>query len=179
MSIGNFMPKISSILAIDPGISGAVAYVERSPKGVPLRVCLQDIITREHDGSPLLDLARMQHELGGLPAPDLVLFEEPLALYAQRGKVTTSARTLKVSLINYGRLQTLVELVFGITDWYSVAPSTWKSVLRLSSDKQESLQLARLLFPLATDLLKRKRDHDRAEALLLAEYAHWHLLGAA
>jgi hypothetical protein len=38
----------------------------------------------------------------------------------------------------------------------------------LSSDKAASLDKARLLFPAAS--LDRKKDHNRAESLLLAEY---------
>ncbi len=50
-----------------------------------------------------------------------------------------------------------------------VTPGTWKRALGLSSDKGASLDRARLLFPTAP--LDRKRDHGRAEALLLAAWA--------
>lgn len=50
-----------------------------------------------------------------------------------------------------------------------VTPNQWKRALGLSSDKALSLDRARLLFPLAS--LDRKRDHGRAEALLLAHWA--------
>ena len=50
-----------------------------------------------------------------------------------------------------------------------VQPAAWKKALGLSSDKSASLDKARLLYPLAS--LDRKKDHNRAEALLIAHYA--------
>ena len=49
-----------------------------------------------------------------------------------------------------------------------VTPQKWKKDLGLSSDKNESLAMARTLFPNAP--LARKKDNGRAESLLLA---HW------
>lgn len=167
--------KSSRIMAIDPGLCGAIAYVERDARGKPAMVLIQDIMTREHAGMAVIDLDGMAQAVAGMPVPELVVFEEPIALYAQKGKLTTSARTIKVSLINYGRLQCFIEQVFGVTEWAAVPPITWKRSVGLSANKKVSLQLARLHYPFATDLLNRNRDHDRAEALLLAEYAHWYL----
>ena len=49
-----------------------------------------------------------------------------------------------------------------------VTPRTWKKDLGLSKDKNQSLDMARALWPSAP--LTRKKDNGRAEALLLA---HW------
>ena len=49
-----------------------------------------------------------------------------------------------------------------------VPPRVWKKAMSLSSDKSASLDLARQLYPMAP--LIRKKDNNRAEALLLAEY---------
>lgn len=51
-----------------------------------------------------------------------------------------------------------------------VSPQVWKRSLQLGKDKEKSLELARKVFPLAS--LKRKKDHGRAEALLLM---HWYM----
>lgn len=50
-----------------------------------------------------------------------------------------------------------------------VTPAVWKKAYSLSSDKSASLDKARLLFPLAP--LDRVKDHNRAEALLIAHHA--------
>jgi hypothetical protein len=49
-----------------------------------------------------------------------------------------------------------------------VTPKKWKADMGLTSDKDESLEMARELWPIAP--LKRKLDNGRAEALLLAEW---------
>lgn len=178
MSNGNSLDQSCCILAVDPGVNGAVACVERNSKGKPIRVFLQSILTREHPFGPIVDTERMLSDMDGMPIPDIILFEEPFAVYAQRGKITTSARTIKVSLTNFGRIQSVVERVTGIYDWLTVQPSVWKSVMGLTKDKKKSLALARELFPMAADLLTKVKDHDRAEALLLAEYAYWNFFRA-
>lgn len=56
-------------------------------------------------------------------------------------------------------------------DTHLVRPQVWKAQLGLTSDKGESLEMARKLFPaIAAERLARKKDHGRAEALLLAHY---------
>ena len=52
--------------------------------------------------------------------------------------------------------------------WQMVTPQVWKKALKLDSDKNKSMALARKLWPTAP--LKRQKDNGRAEALLLA---HW------
>jgi hypothetical protein len=52
----------------------------------------------------------------------------------------------------------------------TVEARDWKKALGLSSDKERSLMMARDLYPSMAPLLKRKKDHDRAEALLLGAY---------
>lgn len=50
-----------------------------------------------------------------------------------------------------------------------VLPQAWKKAMGLKADKEESLRMARELFPNA--LLNLKKHHGKAEALLIAEYA--------
>ena len=56
-----------------------------------------------------------------------------------------------------------------------VTPGSWKKAMGLSSDKQASLDKARLLFPSAD--LDRKKDHNKAEALLIGEYGRRQAIG--
>jgi len=51
-----------------------------------------------------------------------------------------------------------------------VTPSTWKKHFRLDSDKEKSRALALRSFPKSPEHFSRKRDHNRAEASLLAFY---------
>ena len=63
-----------------------------------------------------------------------------------------------------------------------VAASTWKWALNLARrgaprDKNDSRDLAKKLFATPNNdvaaLLRRQKDHGRAEALLLAAHGHW------
>ena len=49
---------------------------------------------------------------------------------------------------------------------HMVTPQAWKKSLKLDSDKNKSLAMARNLWPTAP--LKRQKDNGRAEALLMA-----------
>lgn len=55
-----------------------------------------------------------------------------------------------------------------------VTPQKWQKEIFDSMTKTDrktmSLDRARRLFPEMSDMLKRKKDHNRAEALLIAEY---------
>ena len=51
---------------------------------------------------------------------------------------------------------------------HMVSPQKWKKHFHLSSDKNEALDVARMLWPTAP--LKRKKDINIAESLLIAEY---------
>jgi hypothetical protein len=51
-----------------------------------------------------------------------------------------------------------------------VAPTVWKKHFKLSSDKEQSRALALRLFPQSVGLFARKKDHNRAEAALLARF---------
>lgn len=55
-----------------------------------------------------------------------------------------------------------------------VSPTTWKRIIPKFSKygvKQRSLDAVDVLMPGASNHVKRKKDHNRAEALLLAYYA--------
>lgn len=74
--------------------------------------------------------------------------------------------------VNYGILQGLLA---GLQMLYKeVTPGVWKGHFHLDSDKAKSIELARNLYPTAnlkrTDK-SRTLDHNRAEALLIAEYS--------
>ena len=52
--------------------------------------------------------------------------------------------------------------------WMLVTPQEWKKDMGLTSDKTQSLEMARRLWPNAP--LARQMDNGRAEALLMAEW---------
>ena len=52
----------------------------------------------------------------------------------------------------------------------TVKPQVWKPALGLSQIKMESIDKAKMMFPAARGRFTLKKDHDKAEATLLAIY---------
>jgi Holliday junction resolvasome RuvABC endonuclease subunit len=74
------------------------------------------------------------------------------------------------STFAFGRAVGVISAVCELTNYpfHLVSPQKWKKHFNLTADKNEALDLARKLFPAAK--LKLKKDINRAEALLIAEY---------
>jgi Holliday junction resolvasome RuvABC endonuclease subunit len=74
------------------------------------------------------------------------------------------------STFQFGRAVGVITAVCELTNYplHMVSPQKWKKHFYLSSDKDEALDCARMLWPEAP--LKRKKDINLAEALLIAEY---------
>ena len=74
------------------------------------------------------------------------------------------------STFAFGRAVGVISAVCELTNYpfHLVTPQRWKKHFGLTADKNEALDLARKLFPKAS--LKLKKDINRAEALLIAEY---------
>lgn len=69
----------------------------------------------------------------------------------------------------FGRLQGILEST--TLKPVLVPPNNWKKLLNVPADKEKCRQEAIRMFPKANLLLAYKKDHNRAEALLLAQYA--------
>uniref|UniRef100_A0A6M3IGY2 Uncharacterized protein n=2 Tax=viral metagenome TaxID=1070528 RepID=A0A6M3IGY2_9ZZZZ len=76
--------------------------------------------------------------------------------------------------VNFGRWLEWLDIA-GIP-YQRIRPAKWKKAVcdggarRGKDGKEYSLELARRLFPSVSEELKRKKDHNRAEALLIALY---------
>jgi len=81
------------------------------------------------------------------------------------------------SVWNFGRAVGVISAVCELTRYpvHLVTPQRWKKHFHLSADKNESLDMARYLWPEAK--LKLKKDGNKAEALLIAEYLRHELHG--
>lgn len=54
--------------------------------------------------------------------------------------------------------------------WHIVSPQRWKRDMGLTADKESCRNIANALFPEGKKYLDKKKHHNRAEALLLAEW---------
>lgn len=144
-------------IGIDPGATGAIALVFQDGGAI----CFDC----PPDANLLTRLMYQIEETYG--EPKLCIIEQQQAMPGQ-GVVSM----FKLGQ-NYGMWLAALSMKF----WphRAVRPSQWKSGLGYPPDKkltkEHSLTLARRLFPNSVDQLTRKKDHGRAEALLLANLA--------
>lgn len=150
-------------LGIDPGLTGAVAVLDAEgtlqalwdTPTLTLRTRTSRGTKQEYDMPGLVGLL--------VPFTDLsahVTIEEAQAMPGQ------GVRSMFTTGVGFGVwLGVLAALGVPLT---RVRPASWKKALGLGKDKEASRLRAQQLFPGAD--LRRKKDHGRAEALLLAWY---------
>jgi crossover junction endodeoxyribonuclease RuvC len=141
------------VLGIDPGSVSAAYAVYDTHHGA---VIVEDVpvVDRQVNAAEFARLVE-QHR------PDRVVIET-VGAFPKQGVSSSFRFGMGCGLLRgvvLGRGLTLVE----------VPASTWKKYFKLNREAEKSRSLAIKLFP-AVQGLSRKRDHNRAEALLLAVY---------
>lgn len=140
------------IVGIDPGFSGAWGMIDHHGK----YWSCGDM----HNNKSVIDTRAVYAEM--LQARDGQDCEVVIeSVHAMPGQGVSS--TFKFGMA-FGAALALAERLG--TTVHLVSPRQWKKSLKLDSDKDKSLLLARELWPNAP--LKRKKDNGRAEALLMA-----------
>jgi len=148
------------LFSIDPGKRGAVALFDN--KATAIKV--EDFPLTKKNKIDYTALHLLVDSLLGLKPPEeraIAIIEAPQAYNMGR-----------VSAFSYGEVFGAWRAILAAHKIFTetVTPKEWKGRLGLSPNKEESLIKARALFPLLSPKLKRKKDHDRAEALLLGYY---------
>lgn len=160
-----------TVLGIDPGTTGAVARLVQTSRGVTLDVwdlpsvevgkgrkrlsghLLAEMLRREVLGTPV-----------GPVAPQICLLEQVGAMPKQ-GLSST---------FNFGVAVGTIEGVLAACEvpYQHIRPAEWKRKVGLASrDKDEARTRVLQLYPDRAELFRRKCDHNRAEAALLAHVA--------
>jgi len=172
-------------VGIDPGVSGAIAAVH---EGKVLLLADAPVIAsngknRSHVAG-MVELLRDVLEHAGTKSLVSVVLEQPPPVVRfggakerageGAGKVFDSAASRFVLGRCVGQWEGAVQAL-GFT-LLLAHPPTWKKAMGVAGgDKGRSVLEASRLFPEAS--LKRKKDHGRADALLLAEYGRRVVLG--
>ena len=139
------------ILGVDPGKTGAIAIVSSNAAQAEV----WDMPETEAD---FIDLVDEIIDTYGLPKG---IYIE--SVHAMPGQGVTSMFRFGES---FGKAQMFCAM-FKVR-WVLVTPQRWKKTLSLGRDKEESRARAKQLYPFID--LKLKKHHNRAEALLIAEY---------
>jgi len=156
------------VLGVDPGVSGALAiYDDSRPDYVfPIDVPTVPGKTRGRD----VDWPALADEINiTLGGADHAYIEQVNA-----GPGEGRATIFKFGYAAGGQRGIIVGSNIPVT---MVLPQKWKREMRVTREKETSLALARTLFPEAVDFFKRKKDHNRSEAALIAYYGYCKLTG--
>ncbi len=156
------------IAGFDPGLSGAACALRVGDMGIEFMDCI-DLPTRSDDSNRQMNIVELGKWLERI-CPDEAWVEN---VQPMRGKGKDSNAMAGASAFRFG-------LACGALRWaleaYSipvrlVTPSVWKRHWNLlKTGKEESRQLALKLLPEANSFLRRKLDHNRADATLIALY---------
>jgi crossover junction endodeoxyribonuclease RuvC len=148
-----------NLLAIDPGLTGAVALRSDTIGTVvwdlPTRETSSGKVKREIDATELASWLRLLR-------PGVALLERTHAMPGQG----------VASMFSMGVSRGVILGVLGALqiDVVEVEPRTWKKHYGLTADKKDAILKARGMFPALQPLLSREKDHNRAEALLMLDY---------
>lgn len=150
-----------SLLAFDPGVTGAFAYrvgTLLEVHDLPVRPA-RGFVKHEIDA---MGLARyLDIIVGGYPATAIL---ERTSAWPGQGVASMFSMGVSRGVI----LGVLAGLNVTV---HEVEPRAWKAYFGLiGADKNESRNLACTLYPNMAPSLARVRDHNRAEALLLLKY---------
>jgi crossover junction endodeoxyribonuclease RuvC len=150
------------MLGVDPGIRGALALVEIDGDAGSRAVTAIDVPTIGTGAKERVNVHAIQ---------EWILEHGPQHAFIERGQAMP--RQGASSGFKFGRSVGALEPTIALcaVPLEIIEPSMWKRALRLrGKDKKGSRQKALELFPHAQHLLARKKDHQRAEAMLIALY---------
>lgn len=155
--------RATYILGIDPGLTGAMVLIESDKTHRKIISLLDMEKTEELGRKPVLD--------GGLLAQQLRGLNEMYPIHHAIIEHVSSAPGAGVSTsFSFGKTTGMtIGVLCGLRIPYlSIHPAVWKKTFGLSTNKDDSRFKAAELFHEHRQFFARKKDHNRAEAALLA-----------
>ena len=152
----------SVVVGIDPGLSGAVAFLPEPP-WLPW---VEDIPTVVHSKSGFVKNAVDAMGLARMLEPYAMLGQARVFLEHVNAFPGQGVGSMFSLGMTFGTIAGVVAALRMPLQF--VGPAEWKAHFKLTKDKDLARGLATRLYP---DIdLSRKKDHNRAEALLIARY---------
>ena len=151
-------------IGIDPGLTGGVAFLPSGREAyvvdMPVsRISDKGFVKNAVDVDALARLLRTN--VSGFDLVDAHAWIERVSSFPGQGV----ASMFSLGMSYWGTAGVLAGLGVSFT---LVEPKEWKGRYHLGKEKELSLALARRLYPVVD--LKFKKDHGRAEALLIARH---------
>ncbi len=155
-------------IGIDPGVTGAIAFVDDRGSCV-----IEDLPTL-----PLPGAGRIGRRIDGATLAKIIRANCPIGIAARamvEGQRAMGGKDNAIQVhFSLGRSVGCIETALEILriPHESIDPQRWKGFFGLGEVKRDSIEKARLLYPLS--FLKLVKDHNKAEALLIAHYLKRH-----
>jgi len=143
-------------VGVDPGKTGAVAVVNE--RGEPQWVDDMPRLGGELDAKALVEMLRESRNLIACAA-----IERTQAM-PQTPRSVCHSLGMSEGMALAGLLMLEIRIV-------RPRPADWKRAMRAPADKAKAKEMAEMMFPSMKHRIRRTSDHNRAEALLLADYA--------
>ena len=172
-----------AVVGCDSDAGGALAIIRGDFAGDVQKVEIVDVptmtVTVNGKKRIRLDVAKMIEKVKELDLPSDGNGGHSSVVFVEEGGVEFgfSAQTAFVQGYNFGLWKGVLESCVNpeTTRVEVVKPQAWKLALGLSgkkTSKDDSIEMAKMVFPESEDMLQRKKDHGRAESLLIAAYGH-------
>lgn len=159
------------VLGCDPGNEGAIALYDGK------RVTVEDVptISTEKTTKTKSGNAKKKTVIEPASLRDILRFNLAGWDHAYIEDVTSMPKQGVTSMFTFGRSLGGLECAIrceGEGEVHYVSATKWKMECGLNNDGEKSRQRALQIFPLDAGYFKRKMDHNRAEAALLAWYGY-------
>lgn len=161
------------VLGVDPGLSGAIAFFEKTEQGLQLLGVRDMPIVGNTAGTgntvDLHNLSAMLKPFTG--AESCVVYIEQVGAMSKPGEAKQGVS----SMFKFGRMAMAPEAIavaYGLGTKL-VTPGVWKKDAGLiKKPKDAALATVKSQFPAQQDLFSRKKDVGRADATLIGYYGH-------
>ncbi len=153
------------IIGIDPGISGAMCFFE---EGIVKEVIDMPVMAdgkknkRQVNGPQIVH--EIQKRIGNIPKKNIFVVVEHVS--AMPGQGVTS-------MFNFGQSFGVIKGICSAMQLpiHFVRPAKWKKYFNeINTSKEASRSRAIEIFPKISNQLKRKKDSNKADAILISSY---------
>lgn len=167
--------KRAIFVGVDPGLTGAIGIIDQDSRCI----AVIDVATKFRDISKTRIKKEFDVKVTADRLTDRIVnyleyewhgcIEMPFSIPAKPGDPNSGSNVMSMNSLfqTYGGLLAMLEMVE--IETMTIRPSDWKRGFGLTKSKNLSLEIAANMWPTAGIVLKKQ--HNQAEALLMAEYA--------
>lgn len=163
------------VIGCDPGLTGAMCFLGNGwQEIVDIPTCLNG----QASGSMKLwvDIHKLKRSISEIGCQRhfaeeqvFAVIERPVATNTRPGGRVAPAQTIAAQFDTFGSIRALM-LCRGYRTSYPT-PQAWKKLYGIAGpDKERAREIASNLYPALAPMLNRVKDHNRAEAVLIAHY---------